>query len=176
MIPYNWPIRIMIAVWIVAFSYVFAYGATDALDEVNDFRARRGLHPFIRDEGLVQAAMQCADVRAANLCEGHTRNDFGFCQYGSSASATGAGACQPGHFGGWLTCCTEEEYQYAGAGWTMGQDGQRYMSLFVRNGGGQGSGGMPMQSGGNDMTVRHSMQNTRSQAMPQRHTFFRRRR
>src|SRR5262245_6491531 len=34
-------------------------GAGDGLDEVNAKRAARGLRPFIRDEGLTQAARSC---------------------------------------------------------------------------------------------------------------------
>ena len=52
--------------------------ATDAIDEVNATRAKRGLKPFVRDEGLTQAAMGAAAYRAKHLISGHTSNDFKF--------------------------------------------------------------------------------------------------
>src|SRR4029450_9749212 len=39
----------------------------EALDEVNATRAARGLRPFIRDDGLTQAAAGFAEFRAARL-------------------------------------------------------------------------------------------------------------
>src|SRR4051812_6244002 len=69
-----------------------AFGATDALDEVNATRARRGLSPFVRDTGLSVAASKAADSRAVYLCAGHTSNDFGFVPSGSQATAAGCAA------------------------------------------------------------------------------------
>src|SRR5262249_169796 len=46
---------------------VESVGIGDGLDEVNAKRAARGLRPFIRDEGLTQAARACAAFRADNL-------------------------------------------------------------------------------------------------------------
>jgi len=106
--------------------------AVDALDEVNATRAAAGLPPFIRDDALVIAAKGVTRFRAARLLHGHA-NDFSFLPAGASASA--AGAEGDSYFPpsiGWHTCCTYESYTYAGAAYTIGRDGSRYMSLFVR--------------------------------------------
>ena len=108
------------------------FAATDALDEVNAVRSKRGLPKFVRDEGLSQAAAKCADYRATQLISGHTSNDFAFVPAGSSAAAAGCAAWSPGD--GWGACCTYENYQKAGAAWAKGRDGRRYMHLFVRRG------------------------------------------
>lgn len=101
----------------------------DALEEVNTYRARRGLRPFLRDGLLCQAAQRCAEFRAANRIAGHTSNDFQFVQ-GTQAVAAGSGALEPSW--GWGACCSDEDWTYAGAAVVMGQDGKRYMQLFVR--------------------------------------------
>ena len=105
-------------------------GIGDGLDEVNAKRAARGLRPFIRDEGLTQAAQACAAFRAANGLFGHTSNDFSFVPPGASASAAGC-AAYPASYG-WMSCCTYDGYTYGGAAWVTGRDGKRYMHLFVR--------------------------------------------
>ncbi len=102
----------------------------DALAEVNAARAQRGLRPFLPDPSLTQAALNCAKIRAANRIEGHLSNDFAHVPAGTSASSAGCGAMEPSW--GWGTCCTYENYTYAGAAWVMGADGKRYMHLFVR--------------------------------------------
>ena len=104
--------------------------ADDALDEVNAARAARGLRPFIRDEGLSQAAAACAEFRASYLLFGHTSNDFAFLPAGVSASSAGCAAYHGSL--GWLSCCTYENYTHAGAAYSIGRDGKRYMHLFVR--------------------------------------------
>lgn len=106
-----------------------AFGA-DALDEVNTARARRGLRPFIRDNGLSQAAESCAQFRAANLIKGHSANDFSYVPAGTTASAAGCAAWTPDW--GWGACCTYENWTYAGAAVVMGRDGRRYNHLYVR--------------------------------------------
>lgn len=108
------------------------YAATDALDEVNAVREKRGLPKFVRDEGLTQAAEKCADYRASKLIAGHTSNDFSFVPAGSNASAAGCAAWSESM--GWGSCCTYESYKHAGAAWAKGRDGRRYMHLFVRGG------------------------------------------
>jgi hypothetical protein len=104
--------------------------ASDGLDEVNAKRAARGLRPFIRDEGLTQAARSCAAFRAEHGLFGHTGNDFAFLPPGSSAGSAGC-AAYPASYG-WMSCCVYEGYTYAGAAWVTGRDGRRYMHLFVR--------------------------------------------
>ncbi len=102
----------------------------DALDEVNAKRAARGLRPFVRDEGLTQAARAAAEFRAANGLFGHTGNDFAFVPAGTSASSAGC-AAYPASYG-WMSCCVYDNYTYAGAAWVTGRDGRRFMHLFVR--------------------------------------------
>jgi len=102
----------------------------DGLDEVNARRMSRGLRPFLRDEGLSQAARACVQYRASYGLAGHTSNDFAFVPAGSYASSAGCAAV-PTEFG-WMSCCTYENYTYAGAAYVMGRDGRRYMHLFVR--------------------------------------------
>ena len=113
------------------------YAAEDALDEVNAVREKRGLPKFVRDEGLSKAAEKCADYRAARLIAGHTSDDFAFVPTSSQASAAGCAAWSPSL--GWGACCTYESYRHAGAAWSKGRDGRRYMHLFVRGGDGGGS-------------------------------------
>lgn len=105
-------------------------GVDDALAEVNAERARRGLRPFVHDPLLNQAARSCAKLRATHFIAGHLASDFAHLPAGASASAAGCGALEPSW--GWGTCCTYENYTYAGAAWVMGTDGKRYMHLFVR--------------------------------------------
>lgn len=107
-----------------------ANDGSDALAEVNARRAGRGLRPYMRDEGLTQAARACAQYRARFRIEGHTRNDFAFVPAGTFASSAGCAAWPQGM--GWGSCCTYDGYTYAGAAWAVGADGQRYMHLFVR--------------------------------------------
>lgn len=126
----------------------FAHAASDALDEVNAARAARGLTPFVRDPNLTAAAIAAADYRAQRGISGHVSGgmgDFGFLPQGTSADAAGCGALDPSW--GWGSCCTYDNYQYAGAAVTVGADGRRYMHLFVRGGGGVGVGVgvMPVQ-------------------------------
>lgn len=107
-----------------------AQGGTDALDEVNAARARRGLPAFQRDKALSVAASKAADFRAARRIAGHTSNDFAFVPRGSRAGAAGCAAWTPDF--GWGSCCTFERWRHAGAAWALGRDGRRYMHLFVR--------------------------------------------
>lgn len=99
------------------------------LAEVNECRAKRGLRPFLFDKQLSQAAHACCKERAARGIEGHI-NDFSFLPAGAKCDAAGCGAWRPGT--GWGTCCTYENFTYAGAAAYIGRDGRRYMHLFVR--------------------------------------------
>lgn len=105
-------------------------GSDDALEEVNAERAKRGLKAFLPDPLLNQAARACAKLRAQSHIHGHLSSDFDHLPAGGSASAAGCGALEPSW--GWGTCCTYDNYTYAGAAWVMGSDGRRYMHLFVR--------------------------------------------
>jgi hypothetical protein len=104
--------------------------AVNALAEVNAARARRGLPAYLPDEGLEQAAQTCALLRAQYLLAGHTANDFAALPQGTAASAAGCGALEPSW--GWGSCCTYDNYRYAGAAVVTGRDGRRFMHLFVR--------------------------------------------
>jgi hypothetical protein len=105
---------------------------TDGLDELNAKRARQGLYPFQRDEALTQAAEACAAYRAARRIAGHAPNDFAFLPPGTFADGAGCAAAEDSW--GWLSCYMDDRrHAYAGAAWTRGSDGQRYMHLFVAN-------------------------------------------
>ena len=104
--------------------------AQQVLDEVNAARAARGLPPFLLDENLARGAHACAIYRAQNRMDGHTPNDFSFLPPGTSARAGGCAAWPVGM--GWGSCCTYDNYRFAGAGFCIGADGRRYMHLFVR--------------------------------------------
>lgn len=109
--------------------------ATNATAEVNEFRAKKGLAPFKEDPCLVQAAMTIAEQRAGAHRAGHTRNDFSGLPEGCKADAAGCAAMTPDW--GWHSCCDSEDWEYGGAAVVMGDDGQRYMQLFVRGEGGR---------------------------------------
>lgn len=101
-----------------------------SLAEVNAARAKRGLPPFKEDMQLTKAAEAAAKYRADRLMAGHTRDDFAFLPEGVHADAAGCGALPDSW--GWGTCCTYERFSFAGAGWSRGRDGKRYMHIFVR--------------------------------------------
>lgn len=134
---------------LLAFALLFALtplarAAEDALAEVNAARAARGLPPLIPDPGLTAAARAAADYRAMYRIAGHVpggMGDFGFLPLGTTADSAGCGALEPSW--GWGTCCTYENYQFAGAAVAWGADGRRYMHLFVRGNNGFGSGLRP---------------------------------
>src|SRR5262245_3989615 len=102
----------------------------DGLDEVNALRSARGLRPFIRDDGLTQAARGCAQFRAEHGLFGHSSNDFAFVPAGTFATAAGCAAYSAEH--GWMSCCVYDNYTFGGAAWVTGRDGRRYMHLYVR--------------------------------------------
>ncbi|HVK10925.1 MAG TPA: hypothetical protein VM597_19300, partial [Gemmataceae bacterium] len=104
--------------------------AQQVLDEVNATRAARGLRPYVLDENLARGASACAQHRAVHRMAGHTHNDFSFLPPGTSARAGGCAAWPVGM--GWGSCCTYDNYTYAGAAYCVGADGKRYMHLFVR--------------------------------------------
>jgi hypothetical protein len=107
-----------------------SWAAEDALAEVNAARAARGLRPYVKDDNLTVGAKNVADFRAARLMAGHTGNDFAGLPAGCTAIAAGCAAWEPSW--GWGACATYENHTYAGAAWSMGTDGRRYMHLFVR--------------------------------------------
>ena len=102
----------------------------DGMDEVNEWRRRSGLPPFIEDPAMTQFAAMKARYRAErNLRDGHQ---------GPSAPAgwhEGTGEAQP--MWGWLTCEMESDFRYAGAAMCVGPDGTRFMVLVCRQGSGR---------------------------------------
>lgn len=105
-------------------------GSDDALDEVNAYRAKRGLPAFKHDAQLTIAAKRAAETRAKALWDGHLANDFACLPSGATADAAGCGALEDSF--GWGTCCADGSYEYAGAAWVRGTNGLRFMHLFVR--------------------------------------------
>lgn len=104
--------------------------ATDALAEVNAARAKRGLRPFQRDEGLMVGALKCAEYRAARRMAGHTQNDFQFLPAGTTATVGGCSALEPSW--GFQSCAMYEHWTTAGAASVKGNDGRIYHQLFAR--------------------------------------------
>jgi hypothetical protein len=122
--------RILFVAVVLVFMSAPLRAGVDALAEVNAARAARGLQPFTKDARLTAGAINVADFRAERLIAGHTGNDFSGLPRSSTAAAAGCAAWEPSW--GWGACCTYENYTSAGAAWTMGRDGRRYMQLFVR--------------------------------------------
>lgn len=109
-------------------------GSDDALAEVNEYRAKRGLAPFKYDAALTEAALKAAKQRASRGIHGHLpESDFSCLPPGASADAAGCGALDDSW--GWQSCCADEGYTHAGAAWVRGADGLRYMHLFVKGSG-----------------------------------------
>jgi hypothetical protein len=106
------------------------FAGENALAEVNAARAARGLRPLLEDPNLTAAASAASDFRAAYRIAGHTSNDFAFLPAGCICPAAGCAAWEPSW--GWGSCCTYENWTYAGAAYAHGSDGRRYMHLFVR--------------------------------------------
>lgn len=96
-----------------------------AIEEVNLWRQKNGLSPFIEDEKLTAAAQHKAEYRAARLLKNGHQGPA--CPAGCRE---GTGEARPSW--GWLTCVMEETGKYAGAGVAVGADGERYMVLLVR--------------------------------------------
>lgn len=131
-VQYQQPTTVVSSAPVSAESTKSLTGSDDALDEVNAERAKRGLRPFINDPLLNKAAQAAARQRAARRIHGHLpESDFSYVPAGGQASAAGCGALELSW--GWGTCCTyESQWTYAGAAYVMGNDGLRYMHLFVR--------------------------------------------
>jgi len=107
-----------------------------AMERVNSKRATRGLRPFVEDPVLTAAAQKCADYRAANNIYGHSR-DFDWIPPGHPHGPAGCEgfACwdvaTTQLFGGWGSCCEDENWTHAGAGMVI-RNGHCFMELIVR--------------------------------------------
>ena len=104
----------------------------EALAEVNEARAKKGLPPLIHDPLLSQAAYKAAQLRASRGISGHLpESDFTCLPAGAKADSAGCAALEPSW--GWQSCCWDDpQYTHAGAAWVMGSDGLRYNHIFVR--------------------------------------------
>ena len=107
-------------------------GSEEALGEVNEARAKRGLRALILDPLLSRAAYSAAKLRASRGIHGHLpEGDFTCLPPGANADAAGCAALDSSW--GWQSCCWDDpQYTHAGAAWVMGNDGRRYMHIFVR--------------------------------------------
>lgn len=115
--------------WIVVVLSGLSIVHADGMDEVNEWRRRSGLRPFVEDPEMTRFAMMKAQYRAERgLKNGHQgpRPPAGWHEGTGEATASW----------GWLTCEMEADFQYAGAGICIGRDGERYMVLVCRGGSG----------------------------------------
>jgi hypothetical protein len=102
----------------------------DGMAEVNEWRRRSGLRPFTADPEMTRFAEMKARYRAeANLRNGH--------QGPSAPAGWHEGTGEATASWGWLTCEMESDFQYAGAGICVGNDGTRFMVLVCRGGSGR---------------------------------------
>jgi len=116
---------------LVFFSFVtVSTSFADGLDEVNEWRRRCGLRPFVEDPEMTRFAKMKARYRAErNLRDGHQGPKPPMHWHEGTGEATPQW--------GWLTCEMESDYRYAGAGVCVGADGTRYMVLVCRGGSGR---------------------------------------
>ncbi|QDT62276.1 hypothetical protein SV7mr_48230 [Stieleria bergensis] len=102
----------------------------DGMAEVNEWRRKSGLKPFIEDAKMTEFAKSKARYRAERgLQNGHQGPKPPFHWH------EGTGEAKP--VWGWLTCEMESDFKYAGAGICVGKDGTRYMVLVCRDGSGR---------------------------------------
>jgi hypothetical protein len=101
-----------------------------AFDEVNAWRRGAGLPQLIEDPAMTEFAQKKAQYRAARgLKDGH--------QGPSVPTGWTEGCGEAKASWGWLTCATECDFRYAGAGIAIGVDGERYMVFVGRGGSGR---------------------------------------
>lgn len=99
------------------------------IQEVNYWRSKNGLKPFIEVPWMTAHCQKKAEYRAARgLKDSHE----------GPSTPTGCieGTAESTSDWGWHTCCTEESGRYAGAGVAIGEDRERYMVLLVHGKGG----------------------------------------
>lgn len=115
------------AIWIgLAMPSVLA----DGMDEINEWRRRSGLRPFIEDPKMTEFARAKARFRAERgLQNGHQGPKPPRNWHEGTGEATSTW--------GWLTCESESDFKYAGAGICVAADGTRYMVLVCRDGSGR---------------------------------------
>ena len=99
------------------------------IQEVNYWRSKNGLKPFVEVPWMTAFCQKKAEYRAARgLKDNHAGKK---CPAGCIE-----GCAESLPMFGWHTCCTEESGRYAGAGVAIGEDGERYMVLLVWGQGG----------------------------------------
>jgi len=98
------------------------------VDEVNLWRAKNGLKPFVEVPWMTEFAQEKAEWRAARLMQS-TLTDGHKGPKCPSGCREGTGTGEP--WWGWITCCMDESGKYAGAGVAIGGDGERRMVLIV---------------------------------------------
>lgn len=136
----------MLCVMFVLFLCGILRASEDAIAEVNNQRARAGLFPFIRDEGLTIGAERAADYCAARNIQFHTGNDGQFLPAECQRSWTSGAGMSSNKF---MACYTEYPRMmpgesrhggisgvqgqtiYAGAAIAYTSQGQRHCHLFV---------------------------------------------
>ena len=102
----------------------------DGMDEVNAWRRRVGLRPFIEDPRLTEFCRRKAIWRAQHLAyDNHAgpRNPAGTTEGTGEAKATW----------GWLTCAIECDFTHAGAYVVINARGDRVMVFVGRGGSGR---------------------------------------
>lgn len=109
----------------------------DSFEEMNAQRANLGLAPLIRNEDLMKAAQYKAEWLAAHQIKAgrdywqHRNPDGSFGPMIGAGYIEGIGAQDPG--AGWCSCAMRTIGQHeAGTGLAIGEDGIRYMVLFVK--------------------------------------------
>ncbi len=99
------------------------------IQEVNYWRSKNGLKPFIEVPWMTAFCQKKAEYRAARgLKDSHDGPN--------TPAGCIEGCCESTPDWGWHTCCTEESGRYAGAGVAIGEDGERYQVLLVWGRGG----------------------------------------
>lgn len=101
-----------------------SFAQASAMDEVNHWRKKNGLRPFIEVPWMTTAAQKKAEWRAARLLK---RGHQGPACPRGCREGTGTGTPS----WGWITCCMNQSGKYAGAGIALGVDGKRRMVLIV---------------------------------------------
>lgn len=118
---------ILLSVYVLTFAAI-AHGG--AFEEVSAWRRAAGLPQLIEDPAMTEFAQRKAEYRAARgLKNGHQ---------GPSVPAGWTEGCgEATALWGWLTCATECDFRYGGAGVATGVDGERYMVFTGRGGSGR---------------------------------------
>jgi hypothetical protein len=94
------------------------------IQEVNYWRSKNGLKPFIEVPWMTDFCQKKAEYRAARgLKDNHAGPP---CPVGCTE-----GCAESLPMFGWHTCCTEGPGRFAGAGVAIGEDGERYQVLLI---------------------------------------------